>query len=292
VVINLSMYNTRVRINRLLTGFTLIEIVIGIGIIFLVGFSVTSIFSSFRETSQINSDTDVIVVVVHDARARTLESEGPAQFGVHFEDDRIILYKGAVYSASDPNNETTLLHARIELSDISLQGGGQDALFGFLTGETNEFGTLILRSRKNTALTRTITILESGLVFVEYATTSSSPPPTGLEGHWTFDEGAGTSAGDSSGNGNTGTLVNGPTWDTGKIGGGLRFDGSNDYVDVSSTMNPYTYQEFSILRGTNQIKQRWMMKNQFGNTGIVMMKLHSLQQMIAATRIDFALILR
>lgn len=38
------------------------------------------------------------------------------------------------------------------------------------------------------------------------------PPPTGLMAHWALDEGTGTVATDSSGNGNTGTLVNGPTW--------------------------------------------------------------------------------
>jgi hypothetical protein len=57
---------------------------------------------------------------------------------------------------------------------------------------------------------------------------------TGLIGHWTFDEGSGTTVADSSGNNNTGTLVNGPTWDTGKIGGALSFDGSDDYVDASN----------------------------------------------------------
>ena len=44
---------------------------------------------------------------------------------------------------------------------------------------------------------------------------------TGLVGWWKFDEGSGTAAGDSSGNNNTGTLTNGPTWTTGKIGGAL-----------------------------------------------------------------------
>jgi hypothetical protein len=48
---------------------------------------------------------------------------------------------------------------------------------------------------------------------------------TGLVGHWKFDEGSGITAGDSSGNNNTGTLTNGPTWTTGKLGGALSFDG-------------------------------------------------------------------
>jgi len=38
---------------------------------------------------------------------------------------------------------------------------------------------------------------------------------TGLVGYWNFDEGAGTVANDSSGNGNDGTLKNGPAWISG-----------------------------------------------------------------------------
>jgi len=53
-----------------------------------------------------------------------------------------------------------------------------------------------------------------------------------LVGYWKFDEGSGTTAADASGNGNHGTLQNGPTWTTGQIGGALRFDGTNDLVLV------------------------------------------------------------
>jgi len=40
----------------------------------------------------------------------------------------------------------------------------------------------------------------------------TSVPTDGLTGAWDFDEGAGTTVNDSSGNGATGTLVNGPMW--------------------------------------------------------------------------------
>ncbi|MCJ7423777.1 right-handed parallel beta-helix repeat-containing protein [Candidatus Bathyarchaeota archaeon] len=65
---------------------------------------------------------------------------------------------------------------------------------------------------------------------------------TGLVGCWKFDEGAGTTAYDSSGNGNNGTLVNGPTWAAGKYGEALSFDGVNDYVEIAGNtdLNPYT----------------------------------------------------
>ncbi len=51
--------------------------------------------------------------------------------------------------------------------------------------------------------------------------------------YWNLDDKYGTSALDKSGNNFTGTLTNGPNWVTGKIGSGIRFDGSNDYVSVT-----------------------------------------------------------
>jgi hypothetical protein len=50
---------------------------------------------------------------------------------------------------------------------------------------------------------------------------------------WKFDEGSGGTAYDSAG-GNDGTLNSYPSWVTGKIGGALEFDGSNDYVDLGN----------------------------------------------------------
>ena len=54
----------------------------------------------------------------------------------------------------------------------------------------------------------------------------------GLVAWYKFDETSGTTASDSSGNGKTGTLVNGPTWGTGKISGAVVLDGSDDYVSL------------------------------------------------------------
>jgi len=58
--------------------------------------------------------------------------------------------------------------------------------------------------------------------------------PTGQIVWLKFDDGSGTSASDSSGNGNTGTLNNGPVWTAGEFGGALSFDGVDDYVSVPS----------------------------------------------------------
>ena len=56
----------------------------------------------------------------------------------------------------------------------------------------------------------------------------------GLVSYWKFDEATGNIAFDSSGSGHDGTLVNGPTWTTGKVGNALSFDGVDDYVDIGN----------------------------------------------------------
>jgi len=59
------------------------------------------------------------------------------------------------------------------------------------------------------------------------------PLPTDELFYGNFDEGAGLTAYDTSGNGNDLTLVNGPTWTQGRWGGGLYFDGSNTPNDFA-----------------------------------------------------------
>lgn len=60
----------------------------------------------------------------------------------------------------------------------------------------------------------------------------------GLVAWWKFDEASGTTAYDSAGNGNTGTLINNPAWDSGKSGSALRFSGVNNYVNTNLDVQP------------------------------------------------------
>ncbi|RLE36802.1 hypothetical protein DRJ23_06845, partial [Candidatus Acetothermia bacterium] len=57
-----------------------------------------------------------------------------------------------------------------------------------------------------------------------------------LRAHWAFNEGSGATAGDSSGNGNNGT-IHGASWVSGSPDGStaLSFDGSGDYVAVPAS---------------------------------------------------------
>ncbi len=64
---------------------------------------------------------------------------------------------------------------------------------------------------------------------------SQPPPPAGgLVGSWSFDEASGYTVQDASGRGNPGT-ISGPARVAGRFGGGLSFDGQNDWVTVADS---------------------------------------------------------
>ena len=102
------------------------------------------------------------------------------------------------------------------------------------TAATNGVHTLQARARDTSGNLGT----SSSSVTVTVSNTTPPPPP-GLVAGWSFNENAGTTVKDVSGNANTATFQGDPTWTLGRYGAGLRFDGSNDYLTVpnSPTLN-------------------------------------------------------
>lgn len=83
-----------------------------------------------------------------------------------------------------------------------------------------------------------VLIYSLAIIFISYviikpydAQAAVSDFDSSLVAHYTFDDGTAT---DSSGQGNNGTLVNGPTTVVGQIGQALLFDGSDDYINAGS----------------------------------------------------------
>jgi Concanavalin A-like lectin/glucanases superfamily/Domain of unknown function (DUF1929)/IPT/TIG domain len=151
-----------------------------------------------------------IVRLVSDPTAPTLTTLSPSSVatgggdftltvtGSNFVSGSVVQWNGQARTTAFLS--ATQLTASISASDIAAAGTASVTV-------RNPNGAI------SNALTFTITSASSGLV-----------------AHWKFDEGAGTTAADSSGNGHTGTLTNGPIWTTGQLGGALQFDGTNDSV--------------------------------------------------------------
>jgi hypothetical protein len=81
------------------------------------------------------------------------------------------------------------------------------------------------------------------------ALTLSSPASAELVAWWRFDDGSGTTAMDSSGNGNDGTLSGNPQWVGGQLGGALDFSGTNSRVTAPHI--PLDNRSFTIALWVN-----------------------------------------
>ena len=92
------------------------------------------------------------------------------------------------------------------------------------------------------------------------------PITKGLVGWWPMWEGAGGKCLDISGKNNHGTLTNGPVW-----ADGVKFDGTNDYVNAGGAGN-FTNTDFSIVFSSYDIAnassgQVYIYKGQFQANG-------------------------
>ena len=95
----------------------------------------------------------------------------------------------------------------------------------------------------------------------------------GLLAWWRFLEGTGTVANDSSGNSETGTLINGgsgyPIWGTGptSAAGSLTFNGSNNYVNTSNFAdNPTNLTVCAWFKTTQVVGNEYVVVSKLGGT--------------------------
>lgn len=144
-------------------GATLLEILLGFFIIAVVAGVLVAAFGAFRESNDLRVAQSTIISMVKDARSRAIASENNFVYGVHFETAKSVLFKGAAYNVSDPANETYTLPLSVQIGNIGLAGGAQDAVFSRLQGTTTSSGTITFSSKNNPSKTRVITIYQTGL---------------------------------------------------------------------------------------------------------------------------------
>jgi hypothetical protein len=87
--------------------------------------------------------------------------------------------------------------------------------------------------------------------------------------YWNFDEGAGTTAYDRSGNVRHGTLTNGPRWSEGKFGKAVSLDGVNDHIRVFH--NP----DFDITDTSSITISGWFNRDTFNTNDTIIAKKNS-----------------
>jgi flagellin-like protein len=160
-------------------------------------------------------------------------------------------------STVDTTTSSMMTSFTIESMDIAkayIRNTGQNALTSLSVYVKDEPATYNVTTPIAAGAVGTITIYS----FIPDGATVKVTSPNGFSaskvanpcekavGCWKFDEDSGTMAYDSSANGNTGTLVNGPTWTSGLFDSSLLLDGSNDYVSMSNSSSLRTPTQLTV----------------------------------------------
>ena len=144
------------------SGFTVLELLVSLAIMSVLVVIVFNTFTAFRRNQALNMDTDIIIEVLRQARNQTLSSKNSSVYGVHFAPPKITLFVGANYVQNNPTNQDFVLSSSDTILTINLAPSGSDVVFNRLTGETVNFGTVVVSST-GISKTKTVTIYKTGL---------------------------------------------------------------------------------------------------------------------------------
>lgn len=156
------------QISKGVKSFTLIEILIVIGILAILVVMALPAFHSFRTEADLSDSVDKIINILRLAQSKTLASEGASQWGIYFSTStfphQYTLFQGASYASRvTSSDEIYSFPESVEIYDIDLTGE-PEVIFDRLIGSTSQLGSLSLRLKTDPTKNQTIYIENSGQV--------------------------------------------------------------------------------------------------------------------------------
>lgn len=140
-------------------AFTLIEILIVIGMLAILTGLVFPLSFNFYRNQQIETNTQGIIQTLRRAQLKAMAVENGSSFGIYLTDDNYTLFKGDSYLARDVQyDEASGLSPIVTVSSLS------EVVFSKLAGIPSATGTVVLN---NGIESRNIGINEVGRINLE-----------------------------------------------------------------------------------------------------------------------------
>jgi type II secretory pathway pseudopilin PulG len=141
-------------------AFTLVELLITIGIIILLAAVAAPIYGNLQVSAQLNESTSGVTQTLRQARQSAMSRENNAGWGVYFTSSSYTLYQGISYAAR--NNAYDLVISLDSALSFSTTLAGDEVNFSAGLGEPSNTGSITLTHDVNG--TRTITINSLGSI--------------------------------------------------------------------------------------------------------------------------------
>lgn len=153
-------------INFYKKGITTFELLIVFAILGVILAITIPQFSKIRELQVVKSAVQEVLSSVDRARSDSLSSLDSSEYGVHLESDKIIIFKGIVFSEGAADNEIISITSPATISNVTLGGvsaSSGDFYFNRLSGSPSATGTITISSPNYSKI---ITILATGVASV------------------------------------------------------------------------------------------------------------------------------
>ena len=148
--------------NIRIKGIGLIEVLIVFAVMGVLVLIALPQFSKLKENQVLRTSVSDTVSAVNKAHSRTLASVNSYSYGVHFQSDKVIIFRGTTFSASDPLNEQINIVSPASITNVTLNGSsGTSGNFYFnrLSGSPSKTGTITISAASSTKI---ITISATG----------------------------------------------------------------------------------------------------------------------------------
>jgi len=144
-------------------GFSVIEILVVLAVLMIVSGLIVPGFNFFRRQNSLNATAQEIINALRLSQNKTLASEGNSSFGIYFESDKYIIFKGAAYIESSSDNEIHNIDDSLKISAIDLNIPPA-VVFERLTGNTTNYGTITLERIDDFSQNKIIFVDPSGSI--------------------------------------------------------------------------------------------------------------------------------
>lgn len=144
-------------------GVTLIEFLLVVAVIGILIAIIIPQFSKSRELQVLKGGVTDTLSSIDKARSQTLSSLNSSSYGVHFQSDQVIIFKGTVFSPGAGTNESINFTSPAGISNVTLGGvssSSGDIYFNRLSGTPSATGTVTVST---TNYSRIITISATGV---------------------------------------------------------------------------------------------------------------------------------